>query len=62
MLVKEGPGHLIATSLSQLYSQPFVEAQIKEDIKAPRHWPFIGEFTGDGPVMRKMFQFDDIIM
>ena len=22
-------------------------AQIKENIKAPRHWPLLGEFTGD---------------
>ena len=29
--------------LTQLFSQ----AQIKENIKAPRLWPFWGEFTGD---------------
>ena len=23
------------------------EAQIKENVKAPRHWPLWGEFTGD---------------
>ena len=27
--------------------QPFVQAQIKENIKAPRHWPLWGESTGD---------------
>ena len=27
--------------------QPFVQAKIKECIKAPRHWPLWGEFTGD---------------
>ena len=27
--------------------QPFIQAQIKENTKAPRHWPFCGEFTGD---------------
>ena len=38
-------------------------------IKALRHWPLWGEFTGDrwnyphkGPVMLKMFPFDDVIM
>ena len=31
----------------RLYTQPFVQAQIKENIKAPRHWPLWGEFTGD---------------
>ena len=25
----------------------FVQAQIKENIKAPRHWPLWGEFTSD---------------
>ena len=32
---------------SRLFTQPFVQAQIKENIKAPRHWPSRGEFTGD---------------
>ena len=40
------------------------------NIKAPRHWPLWGESTGDrhvnsphnGPVTRKMFPFDDVIM
>ena len=31
---------------SRLFIQPFVQAQIKENIKAPRHWPLWGEFTG----------------
>ena len=54
---------------SWLFAQPFVQAQIKENIKAPRHWPLWGESTGDrwisphkGPVTRKMFSFDDVIM
>ena len=25
----------------------FVQAQIEENIKAPRHWPLWGESTGD---------------
>ena len=28
---------------SQLFTQPFVQMQIKENIKAPRHWPLWGE-------------------
>ena len=28
-------------------AQPFIQAQIKENIKAPRHWPLCGEFTGE---------------
>ena len=35
---------------SRLFTQPFVQTQIKENIKAPRHWPLWGEFTGDSPV------------
>ena len=29
------------------FSQPFVQAQIKENIKASRHWPLWWDFTGD---------------
>ena len=29
-------------------TQPFIQTQIKENIKAPRHWPLWGEFTGTG--------------
>ena len=31
---------------SPLFTQPFIQAQIKENIKVPRHWPLCGEFTG----------------
>ena len=30
-----------------LFAQSFVKAQIKENIKAPRHWPLCGKSTGD---------------
>ena len=29
------------------FTQPFILAQIKENTKAPRHWPLWGEFTGN---------------
>ena len=32
---------------SRMFTQPFIQTQIKENIKAPRHWPLCGEFTGD---------------
>ena len=35
-------------ALNQLFTQPFIQTQIKENIKAPRHWPLCGEFTGTG--------------
>ena len=31
--------------VSRLFTQAFIQAQIKENIKAPRHWPLWGEFT-----------------
>ena len=34
------------TSLT-IFTQLFIQTQIKENIKAPRHWPLCGEFTGD---------------
>ena len=30
-----------------MFFQPFIQTQIKENIKAPRHEPLWGEFTGD---------------
>ena len=51
------PGNITMTSqwarrrlkspASPLFTQPFIRAQIKENIKAPRHWPLWVEFTGD---------------
>ena len=32
---------------SRLFTQPFIQTQIRANIKAPRHWPLCGEFTGD---------------
>ena len=37
------------TSLTIVYTQPIIQAQIKENIKAPRHWPLYGEFTSELP-------------
>ena len=34
----------------RLFAQPLVQAQIKENIKAPPHWPLWGESTGDGRI------------
>ena len=31
---------------SRLFTQPFIQAQIKENINAPRHWPLCGKFAG----------------
>ena len=37
---------------SWLFTQPFFQAQIKENIKAPRHWHLCGKFTGDRWILR----------
>ena len=39
---------------SRLFTRPFIQAQIKENIKAPRHWPFAGNspVTGEFPSQR----------
>ena len=37
---------------SPLFTQPFIQVQFKEIIKAPRHWPWCGEFTGDRWILR----------
>ena len=36
------------TTFTIVYST-VIQAQIKENIKAPRHWPLCGEFTGEFP-------------
>ena len=38
--------HLKST-VYRLFTQPFVQVQITETIKAPRHWSLWGEFTRD---------------
>ena len=37
---------------SRLFTQAFIRVQITENIKAPRHWPLCGEFTGDRRIPR----------
>ena len=37
----------LKSQAARLFTQPFIQAQINENIKAPRHWPLLGEFTGD---------------
>ena len=39
---------------SRLFTRQFIRAQIKENIKVPRHWPLCGEFTGDRWIPRQM--------
>ena len=45
------------SAASRLFTQQFIQAQIKENIKAPRHWPLRGEFTGNRWIPRTKSQF-----
>ena len=42
-----GAGASQITSLTIVYSTVYSDADEKKNIKAPRHWPLRGEFTGD---------------
>ena len=37
----------LKSTASRLFTQPFIQAQINDNIKVPRHWPLCVEFTGD---------------
>ena len=59
----------LKTPASPLFTQPFIQSQIKENIKSTRHWAFVrgihrwpGNSPHKWPVMWKMFPFDDVIM
>ena len=41
----------------RLFTRPFIRAQIKENIKATRHWPLCREFTGDQWIPRTTDQW-----
>ena len=45
---------VLASPVSRLFTQPFTQTQIKENIKAPRHWPSCWEFTGTGEFPAQM--------
>ena len=44
----------IKSPASRLFSQSLIQAQIKENIKYPCHWPLCREFTGDRWIPRTM--------
>ena len=47
-MTSQWPRWRLKATASRLFTQPFIQTQIKENIKAPRHWPLCGEFTGTG--------------
>ena len=38
--------------VSRFFTHVFIQTQIKENVKAPRHWPLWGKFTGEFPIQR----------
>ena len=44
------------TSLTIVYSTIYSVSDQKKNIKAPRHWPLCGEFTGDQSKMNAVVQ------
>ena len=47
-------GWRLKSPASRLFTQPFIRAQIKENIKAPRHWPLCGNSPGTGEFPAQM--------
>ena len=47
-------------AMASQITQPFVQTQIKENIKAPRRRPLCGEFTGGRWISRTKGPFDDV--
>ena len=45
------------TSLAVVYSIVYLGADEKKNIKAPRHWPLCGEFTGTGEFPAQMASY-----
>ena len=43
---------LSSPAMSQLFDQPFIQEQIKGNVKAPRQWPLCLEFTCDRQIPR----------
>ena len=37
----------LKSPVSPVFTQALIQVQVKENIKAPHHWPLWGEFTGD---------------
>ena len=42
---------------SRLFTQSFIQTQIKENIKAPHHWPLCGNSPGPGEFLAQMASY-----
>ena len=45
-------GMALRSPASRLFTQPFIQKQIKQNTKAPPHWPLCGEFIGQRWILR----------
>ena len=58
----------MASQITSLTTQPFIQTQIKGNIKAPRHWPLCWEFNVTGEFLAQKASYaenvsiDDVIM
>ena len=48
ILTSYWPRWRLKSPASRLFTQAFIQTQIKENIKAPCHWSLCGDFTGTG--------------
>ena len=46
-VTSQGARWRLKSPAPRLLTQPFIQAQIKENIKAPRNWHLCGEFTSN---------------
>ena len=60
MKFKDHYYYVIMSVMASKITSVFVQVQIKENIKAPRHWPPMDSHHKK-PVLQKMFPFDDVI-
>ena len=51
-MTSKWPCWRLKSPASRLFNQSFIQALIKVNIKAPRHWPLCGKFTGDRWISR----------
>ena len=56
-MTSQWPRWRLKSPASRLFAQSFIRAQIKENIKAPRHLPLCGKFTGDRWIPRTNGQY-----
>ena len=52
----------MAPQITKIFIQPFIQAQIKENIKASRHWPLWEEFTSNAENVSIWWRHHEVAM